>query len=124
MKYKASASSTWAFAGTSSVTQSKSREINTCGFETAKSLLCMHMCMITRPRKTLRCFFFFKGIKVNALNCKCFGTFDSELFKYSKEKGKRNSLLEVLSTDRLHILACSFSLQAKGKLWSHGTPVT
>lgn len=58
VKYKASASSMWAFAGTSSVTQSKSREINTCGFETAKSLLCMHMCVITRPRKTLRCFFF------------------------------------------------------------------
>lgn len=56
-KYKASASSMWALAGTSSVTQSKSREINTCGFETAKSLLCMHVCMITRPRKTLRCFF-------------------------------------------------------------------
>lgn len=91
MKYKASASSMWAFAGTSSVTQSKSREINTCGFETAKSLLCMHMCMITRPRKTLRCFFF-KGIKVNALNCKCFGTFDSELFKYSKEKKEKEIL--------------------------------
>lgn len=80
------------------------------------------MCVITRPRKTLRCFFF-KGIKVNALNCKCFGTFDSELFKYIKGK-KRNSLLEVLSINRLHILACSFSLTAKGKLEGHGRPAT
>lgn len=79
----------------SSVMESKSREINinTCGFDTAKSLLCVHMCMITRPRKTLRRFFF-KGIKVNALHCKCFGTFDSELFKY--KKGTKNSLQEVL----------------------------